>query len=196
MEKQNLSPDQFQDYREATAKLNELHGQRNEAERLITDTNARLTARRQSLDDEVDRLLQGDSGPQALGNNSLREELERLCRKKTILDLAIEKQRQRVKTLESEHTREICKRLRPEYEQIANRILTALKMLCTANAEEQAFTDEFRTHGLESFASWLPCARFPFDKWNDVTGGKVYYFQKHIKENYPAVYAAATGERR
>ncbi|MDP2601246.1 MAG: hypothetical protein Q8S00_01435 [Deltaproteobacteria bacterium] len=185
MDKQDLSLDQFQDYREAAAKLTELQTHRNEAERLIEDTNARLTARRESIDDEVNRLLQGDSGPQALNNDSLREDLGQLYHKKTVLDLAIEKQRQRIKALESEHTREICKRLRPEYQRIANRVLTAVKELCAANAEEEAFADEFRTHGLESFGSWLPCARFPFDKWNEVSGGKVYYFQKHIAENYP-----------
>lgn len=191
MEKQNLSLNQFEDYQEAAAKFTELQGQRNEAERLIEDTNARLTARRQSLDDEVDRLLQGDSGPQASSNDSLREGLGQLYHKKTVLDLAIERQRQHIKNLESEHTREICKRLRPEHERIVTRILTAVKELCEANAEEEAFTDELRTNGLESFGSWLPSARFPFDKWNDVTGGKVYYFQKHIKENYPELKGSA-----
>ena len=181
--------------------ISDLEAKRVKVQLELQDVDAEIGAICSHLADETPRLskLQAEAVKLVDGEETrhvveadTRRELNELYHRQQVLHEALGQIDKRLQPLTSEHNKAACLQVRPECIKIGGRLLSAVKELCNASAEEKGFYEELRDAGVDSITSYLPRLVFHGDwKWDDPNGGGIYYWRKYLAENYPELKGGA-----
>lgn len=148
----------------------------------------RLAADRPRVSANMAAALRLIDGADAMPNVDLERERDRLRKKRNALSLAIGEIDKLLKPLQSAREKGILqKEARPEYLPHVIRLMRAVDELCAASDAEKKFYAELQDAGFETVGSYLPRASFPGDWRDDPSGTVVYYWRRHIRDNFPEV---------
>jgi hypothetical protein len=135
------------------AKLAELHKQRSaEQAELDKTTNRYLLAKRPTeqsrLEAEADQLL--DGAAKGVEPTAPSDDFEAIEHRIAVLDVAIQRQHQKIDKVRSEFSSEVCNANRDQYILIEKRIAKAVAELAAANQSEINFFNELTAAGCSS----------------------------------------------
>lgn len=108
------------------------------------DIDAHRAAQRNELDDAANALLDGEE----YDSSKLEAESADTIAKLKIARRAVEIQQKNVLKAESVASREICEKLKPQYESIISELADALLKVMDASEKETKFRDELIEHGV------------------------------------------------
>ena len=171
-------------YRAAQKKLAELRQLRKSKEaelQQLRENYSRGNAQRARLEAEADKLLAGG----AIGNASADQPRD-VLHETEIIDLAIAKTQEDLKTLAGRYSRVVCEANKSLYLQIERELLAAVTQLANANAAEQEFWDELQRAGCASIflrSMQISAIGLPADNQSGVA-----FWMKEAREFIPEIF--------
>lgn len=170
-------------WQEANEKLQQLRQEHDDLER---DYNARLLhlnsqgAKRDRLTAEAEAFLNGQVFQKT---TTITETLNELADRKRLVRRAIELQEERVRSIESELSREICKAQKPGYAAIVREMAMAVARLQAVARKERLFRENLRSGGVRFTAHITPVTMKGFGE-DDQYGRVNQYFKQAIDAGY------------
>lgn len=141
------------EYRAAFDRWQELKAEFTAVDRDIQGHNMSDVPKVDRLRAQAVALLEGED-PKVVDEEERNRTLGKLYERQRILREALRLQEQKVQTIESAVSKRIAKEVRPEYEAIMRKAVTALLALAEVADEEDAFRDRLREGGVK-FASYI-----------------------------------------
>jgi len=175
----NTNLSSHQDVLVARGKLVEAQLRVSHLDEMRVDIDARRAAQRNELDDAASAILDGEKYD-LHDPGKLEAESADAMKKLEIARRAVEIQRDRVLKAESVASREICEKLKPQYESIISELAEALLKVMDASEKETRFRDELIEGGIIFAGQIVPNPFRPAIGDNHIAR----WFREAINENY------------
>jgi len=170
MNKDNIRLDKYDAVAQARKTYLEVQIRLNDLEKQVSDINQRAIDGKENTTNAVDRYLTGKNYEHRDVEQERASSLERINGERRIAHRALQKQKRIVTEAEIEAAKDICEKIRPEYEEIPKRLSKALIAVQEISAEEENFRVLLSIEGI-NFSSYIDSCAFRPALGNDTRNG-------------------------
>ena len=161
MNTDNIRLDKYNAVAQARKTYLEVQIRLNDLEKQVSDMNQRAIDGKENTTNAVDRYLAGEDYEHRDMVQQRFDSLEKINSERRIAHRALQKQKRIVTEAEIEAAKDICEKIRPEYEEIPKRLSKALIVVQEISDEEENFRVLLSIEGV-NFASYIQsCAFIP-----------------------------------
>lgn len=178
----------FSDHQEAVEKLNRLKTTLAETEQakeraLSTLADARKTT---PVKEAARRYLESDGQDPAADPDYIAksQEYSALVKKAAMLTEAIQMQQRVISEIQGQHSKEICKEIRPEYVKLVKEILGAARNLSRLLQKEKAFRDELTQADVHHIGNLPTLANLHIGLLNDPNSRITHFIKSLAVDGY------------
>ena len=168
------------DYREvleAREKYVNVQLRLNALEKQAGDINQQVIGNKKNTDRAVDKYLAGENYEHRDMQQERISSLEKINSERRIAHKALEKAKRAVAEAEAEASKNICEKIKPEYEEIPKRLSKALIAVQEISDEEENLRASFTNDGIY-FGAYIQSCTFRPAMGNDIENAEYGHFSK------------------